>query len=207
MAAKPSFVLKLARLLLRIAAGMGFFPAKNGLSRSLFEEELAFRLELFRERTGKEFRRADPDQFFLWPVGERLLSIRSRYNKRVSENGNLATGRHGRDEPLPQADVDHLTLLWALILVRNGFRGAMRFPGILSRLRHEVLWVLEKFGYQLLPQEVFDSPVTAVWGAYTDWARLAKADGASEEEISWVRHRYQERAFRSLSGGSRLESA
>lgn len=178
-----SIAATLAGELLREARRMGFHTAKHRRHSRVadVEFELAARLEpLLATLNVRKTPSASSEQYALPLTGVQfrpLFAPRQRKPEKPRE----------RNSALKLSEVDLLTIAWAEVILSRGYRGNMRFSETLVEIRRHATWCLGELGYVLHPEWAFTCPMNSLWVTYPEWERLARADGATTEEINIAR--------------------
>ena len=182
-------------LVRRVTPRHGFNPPKT-VDRHVqgrFLTELRARVGAFMEELEREKRKrvAEDGKQGIFALNVPMVEPRD-----IPVCQNCPVWRVARLPPKPrgvaitESDINGLTISWGCLFSRFIYRGFIRHEETLTRLKEIVCWVLEQYGY-ILPGR----PITAD----SRWLSLARADGASLDEICKVVER-----FRSLTARERV---
>lgn len=186
-ALKPRDVpLELAEQFLSLVRGRGIStrpPRGSNLNRKAIKGDLAELVRSLIVKLGLEITSATTSQEQL----TLLLGVRPRHvNLPVCrEVASVIMKRYpspqSRKTPLSSEQADTLTVCFACFFVREGFRGQMRWRESLDPLRNLVVNVLLSLGHTL---EDSVRLKVVIWPRVSNWACLARKDGAHHEQIS-----------------------
>ncbi len=87
-----------------------------------------------------------------------------------------------RETEVPLSVLNELVLVWALDLVRFGYRGFTK-SGVIDLLKREVIWLFGKHGHSLFGSHTLFCPFINVWGKHKLWEALRANDIGEVESI------------------------
>lgn len=88
-----------------------------------------------------------------------------------------------REAEVSLAQLNELSLVWALDLLRLGYRGFTR-PGVIDSLKREVVWLFSQYGHLLFGEHTLFCPFLNVWEKQKLWEMLKKNDLAMTESFA-----------------------
>mgnify|MGYP003472318456 FL=1 len=118
-------------------------------------------------------------------LGEHLALTKGLPVTRRSISVVIDTKRRpiSREIEVPLADLNELTLVWALDLIRFGYRGFTK-DGVLGLLKREVIWLFSQHGHSLFGEHTLFCPFLNLWEKQRLWEMLRANDIGEVEPIS-----------------------